>query len=81
MHRKKMRNKLKNLKSTNPKEYWQILNNGRERKQPDIPLEELFEFFKNLNKAPEEPQPQARSFNLDDIDMNHIDDQLNCRNT
>jgi hypothetical protein len=51
-YRKKMREELKYLKTSDPKEYWKILNRGREKKQPDIPMEDLFNFFKNLNTAP-----------------------------
>jgi hypothetical protein len=40
-----MREELKNLKTSDPKEYWKILNRGREKKQPDIPMEDLFNFF------------------------------------
>jgi hypothetical protein len=36
---------IKNLKTSDPKEYWKILNRGREKKQPDIPMEDLFNFF------------------------------------
>ena len=43
-YRKKMREELKNLKTSDPKEYWKILNRGREKKQPDIPMEDLFNF-------------------------------------
>jgi hypothetical protein len=35
---KKMREELKNLKTSDPKEYWKILNRGREKKQPDVVL-------------------------------------------
>ena len=41
---KKMREELTNLKTSDPKEYWKILNRGREKKQPDIPMEDLFNF-------------------------------------
>ena len=37
-HRKKIRNKINNLKSTNPKEYWKILNSRRKQHSPDIPI-------------------------------------------
>jgi hypothetical protein len=43
-----MREELKNLKTSDPKEYWKILNRGREKKQPDIPMEDLFNLFTNL---------------------------------
>jgi hypothetical protein len=46
--------KIKKLKTSDPKEYWKLLNKDRDRKQPNIPLGDLFKFFKNLNKAPDE---------------------------
>jgi hypothetical protein len=40
-----MRKKIKKLKTSDPKEYWKLLNKGRDRKQPNIPLGDLFKFF------------------------------------
>ena len=40
-----MAEEFKNLKASDPKEYWKMLNRGREKKQPDIPIENLFNFF------------------------------------
>jgi vacuolar-type H+-ATPase subunit H len=37
-YRKKMREALKNLKTSDPKEYWKILNRGREIKPGFISL-------------------------------------------
>jgi hypothetical protein len=34
IHRKKMRQKIHNLRSTNPKEYWKIINSGRKQISP-----------------------------------------------
>ena len=33
------------LKPSDPKEYWKILNKGRDRKQPNIPLRDFFKSF------------------------------------
>jgi hypothetical protein len=33
-------------------EFWKILNQGKRKTQPNISLQKLFEFFKNLNTAP-----------------------------
>jgi hypothetical protein len=44
---------LKTLRSKNPKEYWKILNKGQKKKQPNISIDVLYEFFKNLNGAPD----------------------------
>lgn len=48
-HRKKIRNKIDNLKSKNPKEYWKILNSGRKQHNPDIPINIFLDYFKTLN--------------------------------
>ncbi|VDI73706.1 Hypothetical predicted protein [Mytilus galloprovincialis] len=46
-YRKQMRSKLKYMKTSDPKEYWNLLNRGKQKKQPNLPLEDLFDFFKN----------------------------------
>jgi hypothetical protein len=57
-----MRKKIKKLKTSDPKEYWKLLNKGRNGKQPNITLGDLFKFFKNLNKAPDELLVQQENF-------------------
>lgn len=36
-YRREMRKKFKNLKSTDPKEYWNLLNRGKEKKTTEHP--------------------------------------------
>ena len=43
---------MKNIRTKDPKEFWKILNQGKRKTQPNISLQKLFEFFKNLNTAP-----------------------------
>jgi hypothetical protein len=50
-HRKEMRQKMKELRSKNSKEYWKILNSGCRKKQPNISISSLFDLFKKLNEA------------------------------
>ena len=50
-HRKVMRQKMKELRSKNSKEYWKILNSGCRKKQPNISISSLFDFFKKFNEA------------------------------
>jgi light-regulated signal transduction histidine kinase (bacteriophytochrome) len=45
MHRKEMSRKIKNLRSNNSKEHWNILRQGTNKKQPNISIDSLFEFF------------------------------------
>ena len=42
---------MKNLRSKNPKEFWNILNRGNSKRQPDIPFDILYNFYKDLNSA------------------------------
>jgi hypothetical protein len=44
-----MRQKIHSLRSTNPKEYWKIINSGRKQISPNISINVLFDFFKTLN--------------------------------
>jgi hypothetical protein len=48
-----MRQKMKELRSKNSKEYWKILNSGCRKKQPNISISSLFDFFKILNETPD----------------------------
>ena len=40
--------KLRNLKSTNPKEFWKIINSVDKKNTHTPPLDELHNFFKNF---------------------------------
>ena len=63
---------MRNLCTNNPKEYWKILNSGRHKKQPNISIENLLQFKKNLNGAPS---------NFDEIDISSLnDDMMNGQN-
>ena len=44
-----MKKKINNLKSTNPKEYWKIINTGTKQNNPDIPIDVFLDFFKTMN--------------------------------
>jgi hypothetical protein len=54
------------LRSKNPKEYWKILNKGQKKKQPNISIDVLYEFFKNLNGAPDH----------DDVELSVLSESL-----
>jgi len=40
--------KMNNLKETNSKEYWKLLNMRKYRNKPNISINCFFEFFKNV---------------------------------
>jgi hypothetical protein len=44
-----MTKNLDELHSTNPKDFWKLLNKGKRKNQPDIGIDKLFAFFKDLN--------------------------------
>jgi hypothetical protein len=44
-----MTKNLDELHSTNPKDFWKLLNKGKRKNQPDIGIDKLFDVFKDLN--------------------------------
>jgi hypothetical protein len=81
LYRKKMSLELRNLRKSNSKEYWKILNRGKTETEPNIPIESLFEYFKNLNETPIE-NVKAFSFpNIDPFDLNCVNENLNKKIT
>jgi hypothetical protein len=45
-----MTKKIKNLRSNNSKEFWKLMRKGTYRKQPNISIDTLYDFFKTLNQ-------------------------------
>ena len=51
-HNQNMQDKLRKLKSTNPKDYWKIINSLNKNKDNDkIDIETLYEFFKKFKRT------------------------------
>ncbi|CAG2219045.1 unnamed protein product [Mytilus edulis] len=73
-YRKNVRNDMKNMKTTNSKEYWKILNGGSRKKQPNISIEKLYDFFKNLNQGNIE---EEQELNHEEIERNIENNLLN----
>ena len=46
---KSLHNKLRNLKSTKPKEYWNLLNPKKQNRNNDIGIQPLHDHFKKIN--------------------------------
>ena len=45
-----MKRKIRELRTSNPKEFWKIINSkDRKKKVTNVNLDELFDFFKDLN--------------------------------
>ena len=80
-YRKDMRNRLKNLKGSNSKEYWSILNRGTKKRQPNIPLDDLYDFFKKLNKSPEGGNTFENNIDVnipENINIEQLNEELNA---
>lgn len=76
-----MRKELNKSKTSDAKEYWKLLNRSKEKKKPDIPLED---FFKNLNTVPDSPTREEEHFNqepLDNVDFDRLNEGTTGRNT
>jgi hypothetical protein len=48
-YRKKFSEDIHNMSKNNPKEFWKLLNKGKKKKQPNIEIDKLYDFFQNLN--------------------------------
>ena len=50
-YRSALTNKLTNLRSTNPKDCWKILNSGNKDKKCAVDIEDMYNFMKEVNNA------------------------------
>jgi hypothetical protein len=44
-YRKKFSEDIQHLSKNNPKEFWKLLNKGKRKKQPNIEIDKLYDFF------------------------------------
>lgn len=70
--RKNVRNEMKTMKTTNPKEYWNILNKGSKKKQPYISIEKLYDFFEDVNKGGKEEDKELNSEGMENNVQNNM---------
>ena len=61
-YRSALTNKLTNLRSTNPKDYWKILNSANKDKKCAVNIEDIYNFMKEVNNADPDDHIQ-NSFN------------------
>ena len=54
------------------------MNKGRDKKQPNIPIAELFEFFKTLN-TPSNNEQENNGFDhmIPDVEANNLSENIN----
>ena len=68
-------NRLRSLKTSNPKQYWQIIN-GKKSESTQASLSNLFQYFKKVNAGPE--QAADDNGDLEDHDENEENFFINC---
>ena len=67
--------KLRNIRSTNPREYWKILNSSNPKSECQAPLQDLYEYFKNVNGCQESTQHNNAS-NVKNKENAHLNRQI-----
>ena len=70
-YHKQVHSKLRSLRSSNPKDYWAILNSNDKKVASKISTQILFEHFKKLNQNPAKTSGEA---SLDSPDPSTIED-------
>ena len=68
--------KLRNLKSTNPKEFWKIINSVDKKNTHTPPLDELHNFFKTLNTCSNENDQICHDIEFDE-NLVEINEEIN----
>ena len=68
--------KLRNLKSTNPKEFWKIINSVDKKITHTAPLDELHNFFKTLNTCSNENDQICHDIEFDE-NLVEINEEIN----
>lgn len=71
-------NKLTCLKSSNPKEYWKIINSIDKKEQPLAPLNDLYSYFKDINsKTFYDENTNQTEINSAPDDMANLNEEIN----
>ena len=55
--------KLKNLKYAKPREFWKIINSIDDKNRDTAPLQDLYNYFKNINQEKETEKEEVQSKN------------------
>jgi hypothetical protein len=72
-----MTKEMKNLRSQNTQEYWQILNQCDHSSQPNIPFLDLVDFFKNLNSSVSDNVNEENTQKLEQNSVNLLNERIN----
>lgn len=72
-HKNEKIEKLRRIKSSNPKEFWRILNDENCNQASTAPLNDLYNFFKNLNSK----TTYTQTNNLNEEIPNQVNEEIN----
>jgi hypothetical protein len=71
-----MTKNLDELHSTNPKDFWKLLNKGKRKNQSDIGIDKLFDFLKDLN-SDSEGNVYEGQLDMDEGTLEQINSHIN----
>ena len=71
-----MTKNLDELHSTNPKDFCRLLNKGKRKNRPDIGIDKLFGFFKDLNSDSEGSVYEGQ-LDMDEGTLEQINSHIN----
>ena len=69
-------NRLKNLQTSNPKEYWKIINSLDKKKETTPPLNDLYSYFKTLNSS-DSDMPETSTASHDNAANTQNNEEIN----
>ena len=70
-------NKLRNLKTSNPREYWRILNSEQAKQKTEACLDDLYNFFKNINASDQTSSFLNNAPTSDNPENQELNEELN----
>ena len=70
-------NKLRNLKTSNPREYWRILNSEQAKQKIEACLDDLYNFFKNINASDQTSSFPNNAPTSDNPENQELNEELN----
>ena len=69
--------KIRNLRNSNPREYWKLLNSNKPKDDIKASLEDVYNYFKNINNI-EYTHDQTTQTPLFDTEIEHsLNEQIN----
>ena len=70
-------NKLRNLKTSNPREYLRILNSHQTKQKSEACLDDLYIYFKNINESGQTSNNPNNVLTFDNPENQELNEELN----